>query len=250
MLPFQMHDMGRGEQISGSRGRTRYVDGVMDTETEGVLKALFGGVASIYSGVAESVRQGKKESKETAFDFGLEQLGTEIAKQAKYVNPLFPSLRPNANDEIADSVRVKKDGLTRMNDVLSVMLNKGQVHSMDTPHPFLGNSLDPSQDPIMMDAANYVLATRFQSNLYDTEVATLRDDMTDVAASSRYEGRVISRKERDRLVDNFQMQIKAKRAEQLALLEKAEQSLSDDLSEKYGREIEINFATYKPRANP
>ena len=250
MLPFQMHDMGRGEQISGARGRTRYVNGVIDTETEGAFKALAGGVASIYYGIAESVNQGQKESRETAFDFGLEQLGTEVAKQAKYVNPLFPSLRPNANDEIADSVRVKKDGLTRMNDELNVMLTKGQVHSMDTPHPFLGNSLNPSQDPIMMDAANYVLATRFQSNLYDTEVATLRKDMTDVSASSRYKGRVISRKERDQLVDSFQMQIKAKRAEQLALLEKAEQSLSDDLSEKYGREIEINFATYKPRATP
>ncbi len=249
-LPFQMHDMGRGEQISGSRGRTRYVDGVMDTETDGVFKALVGGVASIYSGIAESVRQGGKESKEVAFDYGLEQLGTEVAKQAKYTNPLFPSLRPNANDEIADSVRVKKDGLTRMNDTLNVMLTKGRVHSMDTPHPFLGNSLDPSQDPIMMDAANYVLATKFQSNLYDSEIATIRKDMTDVAASSRYKGRLISRKERDELVDNFQLQIRTKKAEQLALLEKAEQSLSDDLSEKYGREIDINFATYQPRANP
>ena len=246
---YDIHPMAMGEQISGARGRSRYVDGVFDTEFDGVLKALIGGVASIYSGIAESFRQGKRTSTTEALNFGTEQAGREVAKQAKYLNPLFPMQRPTMNDDITDYVRVRKDGLNSLTKELDILMRGGKTISFNDPAPLFGNSLDPTNDPVFKDVVNWTEAAKFNIGVYEKEIAHARARLQDARSSSIYNGERLSRAQQAKVEDSLVSEIKAAKAKQLAELQRLEAAVSESLSQKYGREIDIDFSTFKARPN-
>lgn len=246
---YSIHPMGKGEQISGARGRARYTDAVFDKELSGVLQAFIGGVASLMTNIAESFRQGKRTSTEEAFSFGLEAAGRETARQANYLNPLFPVMRQAQNDDISDHVRIKREGLSRLTKELNNLMANGAILSFDNPLPNPGNALDPVNDPVFKDTLEYVNAAKFNVGIFDKQITEARTKLDIARSSSTWNGQRLSRAQQAKVEDTLVSEIKAAKAKQLAELQRLEAAVSESLSQKYGREIDIDFSTFKARPN-
>jgi len=251
--PISIRKLTQGEQISGDRGRSRYVDAAIDSEVEGIFRALVGTVGSTFIGVTEAFRQGSSESLVVGKDMALDQLMIDIKKQTRYFQPLYsgsPTLRPNSFNEVADSNRVKKDGMKRLGEAFEVLQTDGRVISMDFPLAFEGNSVQPSDDPIVKIAGQSLEAANFHTKEFSKAINAQRDLIQDLRSSTRINGELVSIPQRDKRIDEHEMIIKGLEAKQNVGLQFIEDAISDSIVQALNiKEYEFSFDDYYARPN-
>jgi hypothetical protein len=254
-MPFNIRDLNKGEQVSGNRGRSRYVDAAFDTEAEGAVRALLGAVGATVLGVTEAFRQGTSVDLETGVDFAMDAALQGVQSQTKYAGSLFQNtpFHPTSFDHIADSNRQKQSGIDGLNQQLKLLLTGGKVHSLDTPLPFSGSSLSPSDDPILKIVAPSIPEVIRNVELYKTYISSLRLDQQDLRSSATMDGKVTDVFARRKRIDEHELTIKSLQAKQNFMLQIFEDKLSETINERLGlvgdEEITFTFDDYIPRPN-
>ena len=233
--------LGQGERITRRAGKAKYALSHLDTTTVAMLQDIFGAGGSLYVAAYEAFHAGKtldSGSITTGLADAAVAFGDGLRKQARYTQPLWgKTLRPSAGGEIATDLFNRRAALNRLATDFKQYYQGGKGN--------LGNTVIPPDDPINFELsadAKKVLST---IGKLDSHVSLLRRELASMGNATNLG--TISNKNAS--MDAKRLQIQALKAQQLGFIIDYEARVSSVLSERYGREIDINLATFKPRAN-
>ena len=244
--------LGQGERVTG-KGITKYVGQDLDTNTVAVLGEIFGAGASLYVGMHEAFMAGKNLKTDDGgvlkgIGSGAEALMNGLNRSARWTQPIFgKTLRPNANDEIASELFMRKDNLKRLSADFVGYMNRDLANRAGKPN--VGNAQVTSDDPINLELSADAGNLQSQLKMLDGDVSNLRRQMSIVGNSSTIDGKSVSIKERNDYMDMLSVQISTLKSQQLADLIDYEEKASKILSERYNRRIDVDLSTFSPRGN-
>ena len=233
-----------GTGMVGS-GRTKdVVNRVFDDQVVQIAQDLFGNAARVMVNMTESFHAGMFEGLGTASEFAVEEGVQEIKRQARYAQPLLgKALHPRLVNEASNLVRNKINELRKL-IVDATKLRTGGAAAGVEGATLSGNAIVPSVDPVIgMLAQEAQIFMDTEIKPHQDVINYLRDQITTLQFSSRdtVENRVLSRQEvRDR-IDGWTNEIKAQRSLQLLALQRYEIEVSDVMSERLGREVNIKL---------
>ena len=167
---------------------------------------------------------------------GAESILDSARRQARFVNPIWKSAKPNANDEIAASLHGKRQALTSLRQDMNILAGAGVVHI--DGHAVVGNTVIPTQDPIRQDLAMAAGIASRNIAMVDETIARLRRQITEMRLATN----LGSIGERQDLIDGKNLEIQAYKAQQLGTLHTFEDEWSEALTKKYQRDITINLS--------
>jgi len=173
---------------------------------------------------------------------GLDAFGQELKRQARYSQPLFgKAVRPNANDEIAKSLFVSRDNLKRLGGQLDSGFLGGGLAYADGQ--LVEGQMPLPDDPINLELA--ASAKQINSNIgqLDEQIKFLKRDLSTMGNATN----LGSEREKHDKMDAKTLEIQALKAQQLAVLHDFEDKISTYLTERYGREIQIDLTSFVPR---
>ena len=256
LLPLTVRELTQGERVSGDRGRSRYVEPAVDTEVEGVFRATLGAVGSAFLSITEVFNQGQSEDFQTGIDMGIDQLVNSVRQQTKYLQPIWAGdvFKTNSNDEIADSNRAKQNGIKVLEDQFNILQTNGKVFSVDNPVPFAGNSVRPTDDPVVSLASQFLPAIKDGLSQYKQWNSIQRKLIQDLRSSTRdSKGNALSLKQRNELLQKHEITIRSLNAKQNMMLQHYEDAISDHVNKQLGlqgnKAIEFSFNNFKARPN-
>ena len=243
--------LGQGERVTRRGGKSKFAEGHFDRTLAAMMQDIFGaaGAAMVNFGEAFFSGADRKEGSITqGIMEGLESLTVSAQSQMRYTQPLLGKvLHPNANDEIAQNLFVARNTLTGRGGLAEQMRNGyiGAGFAYADGTKIEGDTVIPSDDPINLELA--ASAQDIDSNLkvLDKQIATLKKHLTTIPLSQN----LGSQRERRDSTDSITLEIQSLKAQQLGLLHSMEKQLSTYLSERYRREVIVDFTSFKPRPN-
>lgn len=241
--------IGKGERVTRRGGETRNAEGVLSRQMTGIIQDLFGAAGTAYVNFIEATgsRITRKDTSVIgSFGEGLSSLADSAKSQTRYLQPLVwgKTLHANPNDEIANNLFASRKTLGQLKTDMSNGYIGGGIAYSDG-QPIVGNTMIPPDDPINLELA--ASAKQIDSNIgqLDSQIAKLRKDLTTIPNSTNLGNST----ERRDLMDSTALQIKALKAQQLAVIHEFEDELGAYLTKEYGRDVTVDFTNYKPRAN-
>ena len=249
---FEGRPMLTGQRVTGDFGRTKYVGGEVDKEVVNILQDVFGAGGALAVGVYEAFNAGNESTPlNTRIQYATDELGRNIMRQARYVQPLFgKALRNNPDQNIVRSVLAQKDALQRFSRDEQLMYSGG---GMSGDRPIRGNTVDAPTDPVhqmlIMQSKDYLN----QIKPLDDMISDIRKDIATIGAGTqdRFQQKEITLKERDELVDSMNLQIQSLKALQLTALEAFKEQFKEFAHKNTGRDMsDFSFETFKPNPNP
>ncbi len=242
---------GQGERVTRRSGRAKFAGSTLDTDTVAVLQDLFGSGASLYIATHEAFMTGKKLNNDSIIEgvkFGADAFAEGLQRQARWTQPLFgKTLRPNANDEIARELFNRRSNLERISIDATNYFTGALAGSRNQPN--VGNAVVPPDDPINFELSGDAKNVLSSIKKLDEQVSNFRRQISIVGNSTTINGKKVSIKERDSFVDSLTLQIQALKAQQLAAIIDYEERATEALSQRYGREVNIDLSTFSPRTN-
>jgi hypothetical protein len=253
---FEGRPLLTGERVTGNYGKAKFTGAEVDKDVVAVIQDLFGAAGATGIAVYEAMNPGIDESVATRGEYALDELGRNVLRQARYLQPLFgKALRPNPNDSIARSVIQKKDALTRAKKDLDAVLSgtPGGAATFSGEDPIQGNTVEVPADPIQQALSATADPVLSSIKDIDGEIGKLRKRISTLGTTTQdqYTGKKLSVKGRDDLIDSLNLQISAFKAQQLSILNKAEEQFADTVGQWIGRDLTgLKFDTFKKRPNP
>ena len=241
--------LGQGERITRRGGQTKFAEGHLDKTTTAILQDIFGAAGAAYVNFHEAVATGvtrKGGSIAEGLDRGFEALGQSAKSQARYTQPLLgQAMHPNASvDEITENLVASKNAMTNLSNQLASGYIQGGVLFTDGK-PVLGDTVIPSDDPINMELSAYskgILSSPVMREL-DGKISEIQKNLTTIP-NARNLGNLQARND---LKDSLTLELQSLRAHQLSIIHQAESEMSRVLTERYKRQIDIDFTSFKPR---
>ena len=239
--------LGQGERVTRRSGQAKFAQSTLDTDTVAILQDLFGSGGALYVAVHEAFASGK-ELGEGSIAAGAtnaaEALGNGLRRQARWTQPLFgKTLRPNANDEIARNLFNRRQNLKRLSNDFNSYFSGGKLSP--SGRPTVGNTDVPPDDPINFELAGDAKQVEAMISGLDQDISDLRRNISTMGNATN----LGSIRERDAQIDAKTMEIQSLKARQLSAIIEYEKRASAILSERYGREVDINLATFAPRTD-
>ena len=248
---YSIRPFGRGENISGNRGRSRFIDPALEKEIDGVMTSYLGGAAQLMMSIWHNMRVGSKgdEPISGAIEGAWYGFKTEVARQARYSNPAVPGgiLRVSPYDQVSDKVISKKEGLKVLLDSISAAKSPQTVSStnlreLPTPKPL-------TTDPIMLKAMEvYESNDLYKSSIkkYNDEIAGSRaviDNLRNHHAIVNTDGQhiPIPPKQLHNIIDSESLKMKGLYNLQLEVLNTLEDDISEAASKQLGRDVDFTF---------
>jgi hypothetical protein len=242
---IRTRNIGGGERITRRSGKTRYVQGDIDRKYAAMLEDIFGAAGTLYIGVHNAVAsglRGREGSLTEAASQGLDALGQGLKKQARYTQPLLgKAMRPNTSDEIAQRLFVTRKNLKDLNTQFrngylggGLVFSEGALVTGHIPIP---------DDPLTLEIAASASAIEGNIAQLDKQISILKKDITTIPHAIKL-GPISKRND---LVDAKILEIQTIKAQQLAAIHDIESKLSDYFTNRYGRDIEIDLSSHKPR---
>ena len=253
---FEGRPLLTGERVTGNYGKAKFTGAEVDKDVVAIIQDLFGAAGATGIAVYEALNPGIDESVATRGEYALDELGRNVLRSARYLQPLFgKALRPNPNDSIARSVIQKKDALTRAKKDLDAVLSgtPGGAATFSGEDPIQGNTVEVPADPIQQALSATAGPVLSSIKDIDTEIGKLRKRISTLGTTTQdqYTGKKLSVKDRDDLIDSLNLQISAYKAQQLTILNKAEEQFADTVGQWIGRDLTgLKFDTFKKRPNP
>ena len=239
--------LGQGERVTRRAGKAKFAESSLDTDTVAILQDLFGSGGALYVAVHEAFVSGKKlagGSIVAGIENAADALGTGLRRQARWTQPLFgKTLRPNANDEIARNLFNRRQNLKRLSNDFNSYFSGGKLSP--SGRPTVGNTDVPPDDPINLELAGDAKQVDAMIGVLDKDISDLRRQISTMGNATN----LGSITERNDLIDARTLEIQSLKARQLSAIIDYEKRASEVLSERYGRDIDINLATFAPRAN-
>ena len=241
----ELRKQGMGEITTRNYGRTRFVNEEIDSNIKNMLQDLFGAGAAtlmaMYEGF-ESARTSSLGILDSAAH-GLDALGTAVKTQARYVQPLLgKTLRPTPNDEVARELYAKEQTLkSAEKDWKAIMTGGREDPSFQDP---------VTNDPIAIEIAANVSHIKSQLSKHNEIIADLKARVNRHGNASIIDGKNVSVQERNDIIDATNIEISRYRIEKLLLLQQWEQGMTEELTRRLGRPVEVNLSGYYVRPNP
>jgi len=232
--------IGTGERITGRMGRTKDVNGFHDKKTAAWIKDIFGAGGSAYVAFVDGMNAGMNNVGGT-FGQGLSE-GTSsfldtVRRQARYTNPLGKVFKTNANDEIATSLRTKRDALNSLSKDAKVLKGgEGFITIEGEQVPI--DTIVPTTDPVRIDLAMQADVVKGNVAMLDKTISTLRADISKATLATT----LGSARERRDIVDGLNSQIQHFKSMQLAAMHDFEEMWSKQLTDKYERKIVVDLS--------
>jgi hypothetical protein len=244
---LRAHPIGGGERITRRSGKSRFAQGDLDRNVAAMIQDIFGAAGTMYINIHEAFMagiRGREGSIGQGLSMGVDALGQSMKQSARYVQPLLgKALRPNASDEIAQTLFVSRKNLKRISDQLRQgFMGAGLVYA--DGQKVVGQMPLPD-DPINLELAASVQGLSSGMAHMDKEISTLKKKLA-TAGNAVNLGSI---RERNDLMDGMTLRIQTVKAMQLAMIHDFEEKASTYLTKRYKREIEIDLSSFVPRAD-
>jgi hypothetical protein len=241
----ELRKQGTGETTTRNYGRTRFVNEDIDSNIKNMLQDLFGAGAATLMATYEGFESARTSGRGTldSAAHGLDALGTAVKTQARYVQPLLgKTLRPTPNDEVARELYAKEQTLkSAEKDWKAIMTGGREDPSFQDP---------VTNDPIAIEIAANVSHIKSQLTKHNEIIADLKARVNRYGNASIIDGKPVSVQERNDLIDATNIEISRYRTEKLLLLQEWEQAMTEELTRRLGRPVEVNLSGYYVRPNP
>jgi len=240
---FETRSLPTGERVTPNLGRTRFVGGEIETRLHAILQDLFGAGGTLATSVYEAINAGDDRTPlADRARAGFDQLGRGLARQGRYVQPLFgKTLRNSPDPEVARGVVAKKDAIERFMKELNIQKTGGL---MSGGIPALGQTINVSQDPIMQQLAANAPAYKAMIQPHVETISQLRNQINTMGtalAISQPVGDIpagpITIEQRDKIIDAMQLTIDAKNHVILSILKEEEQTFAEEFGKAIGRDL-------------
>ena len=237
----------KGVKESGDEFGTRTVQRLYDQFGAGAAASI--AVAEAYYGGRDDEIQPFTDRIGRAFS----EAGQMARKQARWTSPLFgKALSPNPNDHIGKELLVKRKTLEHARD----MWERTSTGGMASAEGKLagGNTMTGVDDPIYQAVILDAKPLLAEIGKMDDKVADIKRKITTAEnASVMYketgERVPVNAKQKRDYIDAWKLQISSFKAMQLEFINKFERQLSEVLTDRLGRKIDIDLATLTPRTN-
>ena len=247
--------IGKGERITSRSGKTQYAEGDISRKYAAIIQDIFGAAGSAYINMHEAVAaglRGREGSIGKAASAGLNAVIHSGAQQMRYIQPLYGKvLRPNENDEIAQSLFVSRANMKQLgNQLKNGILGGGLLFS--NGKRIVGNdTIVIKDDPRNMELASFAADIDANIGQLDKEISDLRRDKSTMGNSML----LGTHAEKLDKMDAVSLKISSIKATQMAIIHDFEEKISHYLTEKYGtdeqgniiRHIDIDLTSYQAR---
>lgn len=240
-----------GEKITNNFGRQKYVNSEFDTKTAAILEDIFGAGASMMMAIYESFNSGKEGDTPLSdrFDLAAGTTGQELAKQFRYSSIWTKALHPNPNNSIAEQVYAKKENVMRASKELDAMISKGLVIN---GVPVAGNTIEGIEDPGYQTLITSAKPIQTMLKPMDDRISKIRREISEMyhASSDPRDGTQFTARSRKDRIDALNLEIQGLKAQQLVILQTAEDDISEFTSQQTGdATYRMNLSNVKPRPN-
>ena len=242
---IRSHPFGGGERVTRRSGKSRFAQGDLDRNIAAILQDIFGAAGTMYIAVHEAAVSGARGREGTipqGFGRGLDAVGQELKRSARYVQPLLgKALRPNANDEIAKSLFVSRANLRRIGGQLDKGFLGGGLAYADGQ--LVEGQMPLPDDPINLELAASAKQINANIGQLDEQIKFLKRSLATMGNATN----LGSEREKHDKMDAKTLEIQTLKAQQLAVLHDFEDKISTYLTERYDREIQIDLTSFVPR---
>lgn len=239
--------IGQGERVTRRSGRSKFAQSELDTTTVSMIQDIFGAGGSLYVAVYEAFNASDKVTGGDIFEgvaVGAEAFGDGLRRQARWTQPLWGKvLRPSAGGEVAANLFSRRKALEALKTDFGSYFRGGQAGPNLTVNQ--GNMDIPPDDPINLELSAYAGDILSNIGKLDSQISDHRRQIQLLGNSVN----TMSRRALNNKMDYYALAIQDIKAQQLGVLLDFEELVSDKLTTRYGREIDINLSTFKPRAN-
>ena len=219
-----------------------------------IVQSIFGAIGTAYLQFAEAFAAGMSSSGiARGFSDGLEAIGDEASRQARYAQPLIgQALRPNRDNKISRDLFAKKSRLTSLSQHdYGVITRLGIMDAKGNEIP--GNTLIPPDDPIFRDIVLGSRPVLSSVNELQKQASYIQNAITSLRNATSSSGdptaNNISYRERQNRIDALTLALNSNRGEQLYVIKQFEADISEVMSTHYGRQITIEFDKIRSRLN-
>jgi hypothetical protein len=239
---------GQGERVTRRSGKTKFANQYLDQNTVAAIQDIFGAAGTLYVGMFEAAHAGLTIGEEPgvaqAFSMSVDAFSNGLQRQARYTNPLFgTALRPKVNDEIAQELFARKEGIKALVADANNFAGGGAVSVNGDPN--IGNAVVLPDDPVYIKMVESAKALSQQMSAMDKQIAPLRRQLSIIGNSTNFK----SIKERNQEYDATVLEIQRLKAQQTSILIRFEAQASDDLSERFNKDIKVDLSAANPRPN-
>lgn len=245
---FNAVPSGSGERVTRRGGMTRLAEGTMHTNTAAIIQDIFGAAGATYVKMYEAYHAQYREGKGTigaGASSALESLTDSTQHQMRYMQPLFGKMiHPTKSDELNDTMYQIKPVLESLSTQMKNGYMGGGIAYVDGAL-VEGDTIIPSDDPITLELAASVDGVLDTVRAFDEQINNIKKGLTTIPNATNM-GSIKDRKDR---TDSIILEMQVIRAQQVAVIQDIEVKLSQYLSERYGRDVDIDLRTYASRPN-
>ena len=247
--------LGTGEKLSANKGSSKYVDPVAETEAAAVIQALGGSLGKLFMDIAQAFVIGTTDDSSgskllSGLDRAADQAKDSIGSMAKYTNGLWDRslLKRNSNDELADTARVKTNGIKSLANMLKIAKSPG-INSDGTRLP--GNAQRMVDDPAINIAMLHVGKWKPSIDHHQSKINNLRSQNDSLRSSSRAipGGPSLSLDEVNQQIEDNHARIRSWNAKIILASRSMEDGINEAILKQLGREGNFTLNNVTPRSS-
>jgi hypothetical protein len=232
---------GQG-RVAGHSSRVKFEGDEFDKQMYGIIQDIFGSGGAAAIGFYQGFNAGNEATSiGVKADAAFDSLGRSVRRVARFPTSLFVSVvRPTPDRNIARDLVGKKTSLQKWKARRELIQTEG-ASSGGFPNP--GDAMSPTADPVAILLANRAdgyLATIKDIDVY---VKRLRESIRRLGNSSMWFdsntglSQPVTVKQREELIDAYNLRIGAFQAQQLAELKKREEDFAAEVLATIGKDL-------------
>jgi hypothetical protein len=244
---FGGHPIQTGTRLDPSTSAAR-PEGT-DPVVEGVARAMFGVAADVVASAYTAGRQGYASGgAKQGFDFAIDATADTLKKQMRYMQPLWSGMmRSNETDELSQTAMIKSKGIENFNKMFQS--NVPGMFSLEGGQINRGDTSVVNTDPVFATATRFLKGAQFEKSTYDENMRMLRNEINSIRSTGKWDGKPITYAERNKMIEDKSLQIRALQARFVASVQVIEKQASEAMRQQFGRDFNFTFEGFQPRPN-
>jgi len=244
---FNGRQLNTGGRLGSGLATPKFEGGELDRMIVNIAQDIFGAAASTGIGFYEGFNAGNEAtSLDTRLEFAFDEVGRNIKRQARLPGSLFGSvLRPSPDRDVARDLVSKQDALQKMGTDFKTLQTGGNIVK---GLPSRGEPTTQSKDPVQLIIGSIAPEALAAISVFKDPIRILRHQINTLGAKTidRFEGKQLTVKGREDIIDALNLRIGAYQAQQLSILKTFEELVVQTVAENTGRDIKgFEFNNYQ-----
>jgi hypothetical protein len=234
---YNAKPIGTGQKY-GPFAQQKYANSVHDEKVANIIQDILGAAGSAYLAISEAFFAGNQKG--GVFDGAedaVQAVGDQVTRQFRPGAPLFGrAIHTNKDNTINKQLFAKRSAIRHLTrTVVPHQLGQGVI-DMSTGRRIESDTMPVAQDPVYIHIADAAYAIQGTLDAMQVEVNHLQKALFEAGNNPDQ-----TYAERVKTIDELNTRINSSRAKQLRAIEAWEQKVSDMLSERLGRRVQVDF---------